>query len=237
MTCIMQLNAKSQTDTLFIYGPGGPLNAIKECSQHFSKETGIQVMVTGGPEEQWIDEAKKRADLIFGGSEYMLTQLAMKHANFIDPDSRISIHSRRVALLVRPGNPKKITSVEHLTKSGVKILDVNGAGQLGLWEDIAGRVGIIDLIQKNIPNSFVNTALAIQAWKNDKAYDAWITFASWHHNLKEETELIELPENLHMSRGTPFALTLNARNKSAADSYLHFLKSEQAKAIFKKWGW
>jgi len=41
---------------------------------------------------------------------------------------------------------KNIGSVDHgladLTRKGVKLVDVTGAGQLGLWEDLVGRAGV-----------------------------------------------------------------------------------------------
>ncbi|MCP1096592.1 hypothetical protein M0L17_22795 [Bacillaceae bacterium OS4b] len=35
-----------------VYGPGGPLGPIKEAGELFTKETGIKIEVTAGPEEK-----------------------------------------------------------------------------------------------------------------------------------------------------------------------------------------
>ena len=48
---------------------------------------------------------------------------------------------RPATILVRPGNPGHITGVADLLKPGHRVLVVNGAGQQGLWEDVAGRLG------------------------------------------------------------------------------------------------
>lgn len=40
---------------------------------------------------------------------------------------------------MRKGNPKNIKGFKDLAKSGVKVLVTHGAGQVGMWEDIAGR--------------------------------------------------------------------------------------------------
>ncbi|TLV01379.1 substrate-binding domain-containing protein [Dyadobacter luticola] len=229
--------AYPQTDTLFVYGPGGPSAAIKECADIFSKETRIPVVVNSGPETKWIEKAKKDADVVFGGSEYMLTQFAADHRGLLDETTRIELYKRSAAILVRPGNPKKIKMFVDLAKPGVRLLDVNGAGQLGMWEDIAGKFDVIAGIQHNIKSSFSNTALGIEAWKSDTTYDAWITYKTWHFPLKEITQLIEIPNQSTVFRGTPIALTLKGKDGPDGKRFLDFLRSSAGHRVFQRWGW
>ena len=144
--------AHAQSDTLFVYGPGGPQAAMEECAKAFSKKISVPVKVIAGPEAKWIEQAKQNADVIFGGAEYMLTQFAMQHPGLVDSSTRTELYKRAAGILVQKGNPKKITSLKDLAKAGVRILDVNGAGQLGMWEDLAGKLNLIGGIQKNIKN-------------------------------------------------------------------------------------
>lgn len=220
-----------------VYGPGGPLGPIQEAAEQFAAETGIKVEVTAGPEAKWIDKAKQDADVIFGGSEYMLQDFIFKHPNLVNPATRTELYSRAAGILVRKGNPKKIESLEDLTKKGVKIIDVNGAGQLGLWEDLAGRKGIIGDIHRNIRLSVKSSAEAIEKWKANAGYDAWITYESWHYRLKDVTDLVELPEEEKLYRGTPIALTKMTDQKKDAQRFIDFLKTEESYEIFQKWGW
>jgi accessory colonization factor AcfC len=229
--------AFAQTDTLHVYGPGGPLSAMQECAKTFTVKTGIQVKVTGGPEAKWLAQAQQNADVIYGGAEYMLTQFIQNHPGMVDATTRVELYKRAAAILVRPGNPKHILTLKDLTKPGIHILDVNGAGQLGLWEDIAGKENLIGGIQQNIAGSFANTALGIEAWKMDNTYDAWITYESWHQNLKNITQVVLLPFELRLYRGTPVALTSNNKHSQQAKQFIHFLQSAQGHTIFKKWGW
>jgi accessory colonization factor AcfC len=116
-------------------------------------------------------------------------------------------------------------------------LDVNGAGQLGMWEDIAGKQNLIGPIQQNIARSFANTALAIDAWKTDRTYDAWIIYASWHYRLKQHTTLIKIPPAQTVYRGTPIAVTTITDQKAAALKFVRYLKTNEAHRVFHKWGW
>ncbi|WP_068983450.1 substrate-binding domain-containing protein [Lysinibacillus xylanilyticus] len=230
-------NSVQSDHVIRVYGPGGPLGPIKEAAEHFSIETGIKVEVTAGPEGNWISQAKQDADIIFCGSEYMLQDFIFNHPEMIDTKSRTELYPRAAGILVRKGNPKKIESLENLTKDGVKILDVNGAGQLGLWEDMAGRKGIIEGISQNINLSVKSSAEAIERWKSNSSLDAWITYESWHYRLKDVTDLVELPEEEKLYRGTPIALTKITDQKKEAQQFIEYLKTEEGHQIFQKWGW
>ncbi|GGH12690.1 MULTISPECIES: substrate-binding domain-containing protein [Mucilaginibacter] len=231
------LSVFAQTDTLHVYGPGGPLSAMQDCAKVFTTKTGIPVIVAGGPEPKWLAQAGQNADVIYGGAEYMLTQFIQAHPGMVDASTRVELYKRKAAILVRPGNPKHIATLKDLTRPGVHILDVNGAGQFGLWEDVAGKEDLIGSIQQNIAGSFANTALGIEAWKKDNTYDAWITYASWHENLKTITQTVELPISLRLYRGTPVAITTNSKHVAQAKQFVQFLKSTEGHTIFKKWGW
>ena len=128
---LAQPNLPAPASPLRVYGPGGPALALKECAAAFTQRTGIAVEVTAGPEPQWLAQAAQDADLVYGGAEYMLTQTALAHPGLVDEASRTSLYARESAVLVRTGNPLHIKRLEDLTKQGVRLLDVNGAGQLG----------------------------------------------------------------------------------------------------------
>jgi len=223
--------------TLNVYGPGGPLGPMKEGAEIFSKAQGIEVKVVAGPESQWIAQAKQDADLIFGGAEYMLTQFIQNHPELLDEKTRETLYIRAAGILVRKGNPKQIKSLRDLAKEGVRLLDVNGAGQLGLWEDLAGVQGLIPKIQKNIAVSVTTSVEAIERWKSMPGLDVWITFESWHYRLRDITDLVRLPEKERIYRGTPIAFTKISKNKEKAKQFIDFLKIEQAHTVFQKWGW
>ncbi|PIC83012.1 substrate-binding domain-containing protein [Sporosarcina sp. P1] len=91
----------------------------------------------------------------------MLRDLMLEYPDLIDGESQRELYPRAAGILVRKGNPKQIQSLEDLTKDGVKIIDVNGAGQLGLWEDLAGRKDLIPGISRNIGRSVTSSAEAI----------------------------------------------------------------------------
>lgn len=222
---------------LHVYGPGGPMAPIKECAELYQQKTGVQVEVTAGPEPSWIAAAQTDADVIFGGAEYMLTQFELDHKGFLLPGSRVELYDRAVGILVRPGNPKHIRGIADLAKPGMHLLDVDGAGQTGLWEDLAGRKGLISAMSSNMTAVEGNSAQGIEQWNIHPELDAWITYESWAKRLPGKVELVRLPEGERLYRGTPAAIASRSTSQEQARSFLAFLRSAQAHAIFVKWGW
>lgn len=222
---------------LHVYGPGGPLAPMKACTEQFARTTKVPVSVVGGPEAEWIDAARRDADLVFGGAEYMLTAFDLRHPRFLDTATRVSLFDRSAGILVRPGNPRQIRSLKDLARNGIQIIDVNGAGQLGLWEDLAGRQGLIRDIQRNIRVSVETSAEAIALWKARPELDAWITYESWHFRLPDVTALVRLPEAERLYRGTPIAIAHRSTRKAEAAALIAHLRSAECHAVFRRWGW
>ena len=70
---LLAISAGQAQEMVRAYGPGGPLPAMREAAEVFSKSAGVKVEVTAGPTPQWLDKAKGDADIIFSGAEYMMT--------------------------------------------------------------------------------------------------------------------------------------------------------------------
>jgi accessory colonization factor AcfC len=115
-------------------------------------------------------------------------------------------------------------------------VDVTGAGQVGLWEDIASLAGVADL-QKQIALSVTSSAAAVKAWRNDPSLDAWVTYRTWHYRLPQETEIVEIEKNCRPSRATPIAIAKSCSDPALAQKFIDYLKSNTGKAIFQKWGY
>jgi accessory colonization factor AcfC len=222
---------------LHVYGPGGPLEPMKECAAQFSQQTKVPVSVVGGPENAWIAAAQRDADLVFGGAEYMLTAFRLRHPDFLDITTRVSLFDRAGGILVRKGNPKSIRSLNDLTRTGINIVDVNGAGQTGLWEDLAGRQGLIPALQRNIQVSVESSGEAVALWKSRPELDAWISYESWHFRLRDVTDLVRLPESERLYRGTPIAMAQRSTKKPDAQAFMAHLRSDACHEVFRRWGW
>lgn len=158
----------SAQETLNVYGPGGPAPAMKDAAKAFGDANKVTVNVVAGPTPQWVDKAKQDADVIFSGAENMFNDFAKALPGAFELRDAQPLYLRPVAILVRPGNPKKIRGFRDLLKPGVKVLTVAGAGQTGLWEDVAGRTGDISMVR-----AFRKNMVFPEAANSAAAKDQW----------------------------------------------------------------
>lgn len=223
------------------YGPGGPAPAMREAAKVFGDKKGIRVDINAGPTPKWKDQAMQNADLIFSGSEYMMTDFVQKDLPGLTDTATIrTLYLRPSAILVRPGNPKGIKGIKDLARPGLRILVVQGAGQVGMWEDVAGRTGnvkLVDAVRRNIGLFAPNSAEAKKLWSSDLTYDAWLIWTIWQKESPASADLINTePENT-IYRSCGIAITNRSEKKALAKEFADFLQSGEGQAIFVKWGW
>ncbi len=247
---VAQTSSRAAAETLFVYGPGGPLPAMKEIAVEFERQRGVHVAVTGGPTPQWLAKARRDADVIFSGAEHMMTDFikqlgdtaggAGPHPGRIDETTIEPLYLRPVAILVRPGNPKRIRRFEDLLRPGRKVLVVQGAGQTGLWEDVAGRTGDVRVVRsfrRNIGAVAGNSAEARERWAADSSFDAWLIWNIWQVANPTLAEVVPVAERWRIYRDAGVALTAKGRERDAAREFVAFLKSPAGARIFGRWGW
>lgn len=225
---------------LRVYGPGGPAPAMKEAAKAFEQKTGTPVIVTAGPTPEWIEQAKIDADLIYSGSETMMTDFAQAMEAQIDETRVEPLYLRPLSILVRPGNPKRIKGLRDLFRPGYRVIVVNGAGQNGAWEDATGRRGDIESVRalrKNIVKYAKNSAMARQAWIDDPSLDAWIIWNIWQVANPALAAVVPIEKDYVIYRDTGIVVTRKGDSVAAAKQFANFLKSPEGAAIFRKWGW
>jgi len=228
-------------DTLNVYGPGGPAPAMQEAAKAFGDTNNVKVNVTAGPTAQWVEKARQDADVIFSGAENMFTDFAKALPGAFELKDAYPLYLRPVAILVRPGNPKKIRGFRDLLAANVKVLTVAGAGQTGLWEDVAGRTGDIQMVRafrKNMvfPEA-ANSGAAKQQWIDQKDIDAWLIWNIWQVANPELAQVVEMDEPFRIYRDTGVVLTRKGLGVPRAREFVEFLSSPAGRTIFAKWGW
>ena len=223
------------------YGPGGPAPAMREAAKVFGEKKGIRVEINAGPTPTWKDQSTKDADLVFSGSEYMMTDFVQKDLpGLIDTATIRTLYLRSSAILVRPGNPKGIKGIKDLAKPGLRILVVQGAGQLGMWEDVAGRTGsvkLVDAVRRNIGFFAPNSGEAKKLWSSDLTYDVWLIWTIWQKENPASADLVDTEPENKIYRSCGIALTNRSEQKTLAREFADFLQSSEGREIFVKWGW
>ena len=223
-----------------VYGPGGPAPAMKEAAAMFAATRGVKVEVVAGPTKEWLEQAKGDADVIYSGSETMMSDFIVALDGQIVPSTAEPLYLRRSVILVRKGNPQRIKGLQDLMKPGHRVLVVNGAGQNGLWEDMAGRTGDIGAVRglrRNIAADAPTSAEAKAAWIADQSLDAWIIWNIWQVANPHLADVVEVEPHYRIYRDTGVALTRAGQANPDAKAFAAYLASPEAGRIFARWGW
>lgn len=241
LTCLaLGCSAANALQPLMVYGPGGPAPAMKEAATAFEHATGQPVTIVAGPTPQWIASARNDADVIFSGSETMMTDFAAAMEGRIDEHQVMPMYLRPLSVLVRPGNPRKIGGLLDLARPGIKVLVVNGAGQNGVWEDAIGRMGDIKSVRAlrgNIVSYAKNSALAKQAWIADPTIDAWVIWGIWQVANPKLADTVPVEPEYVVYRDSGVVSTTLGSTRPVTRKFIDFLLSPEGRAIFVKWGW
>lgn len=234
------LAGAASAQSLKAYGPGGPAPAMKEAAQAYEKKSGVKVEVTAGPMPEWRAQAREDADVVYSGSEHMMAEFVKALDGVIVQPSIQPMYLRPLAILVRPGNPKRVRGAEDLFKPGLKVLVVDGAGQTGAWEDMAGRTGDIGklrALRRNIVFHAATSAEAREEWIRDASLDAWIIWNIWQVANPKLADVVAIEPQYAIWRSAGIALTKRGSGKPEAQGFVDFLLSPDGAAIFRKWGW
>lgn len=241
LLCLASVPLAAQEPVLRVYGPGGPAPAMKEAAAAFGAARGLRVEVTAGPTPEWADRAKQDADVVFSGAENMMSGFTTALPGLFELRDAEPLYLRPAAILVRPGNPKAIRGLRDLVKPGIKVLTVGGAGQVGLWEDVAGRTGDIRLVRELRRNLVFpepgNSAEAKKQWTEQRDIDAWLIWNIWQVANPDVAQVVALEQEFRIYRDAGVVVTQRGKQSSAAQSFVDFLKSADGRRIFAKWGW
>lgn len=240
LAAVLLAGSAQSAEAIKAFGPGGPAPAMKEAATVFSAARNIPVEVVAGPTKEWLNDAKEDGHLVFSGSEVMMTDFVMAMEGKIKEDTITPLYLRPSGILVRPGNPKAIQGFEDLLSRDLKVLVVNGAGQQGLWEDMAGRSGDISKVRALRSKIVVfapNSAAARATWTKQPDIDVWIIWNIWQIANPTLADLVEVEPEYRIYRDTAIAFTAKGSSSPAAQEFVRFLQSPEGAAIFSKWGW
>lgn len=231
--------AEDSKQVLKIFGTEGPFPAVREAADVFGAANNVKIEVTGAAVEKWKSLAQKDSDLIFSSSENVMDEYN-ENLSIIDEKSITTLFLRPAAILVRPGNPKKIKGLKDLINRDLKVIIVNGQGQVAMWEDMVGRLKDVSALiemRRHIVFAARTTSEAQKYWKNHEEVEAWISFNTWAKRDDVNADLVNIEKDLVVYRSMGAAVTSITNQREVSLKFIEFLKTPEAEKIFKAHGW
>jgi accessory colonization factor AcfC len=208
---------------------------IDVCSRHCAAPVAEEATGETGGDDFLLEIADAGIhDLAIGGAEYLLDDGEIR--GIVQRHERRFIASRVSTIIVPAGNPKNIKSVKDMTAPGVRV-GVSVIDCLkGLWEDITARLGVLDEIRKNI-SYYANGCIAIVEAVADNQVDAAFGWTAFKHLEPDRIEVVEMPKEQQVLRGTGVGMLSFAKDTDAARKFMDFLTTSEARAFYKEFGW
>ncbi len=208
---------------------------ISVCSRHCAEPVAEEATGQTGGDDFLVEIAEAGIhDLAIGGAEYLLDDGEVR--GIVQKGQRRTIALRRSAILVPAGNPRSIHSAEDMAEPGVRV----GISVLdclkGLWEDIAARLGLLEGICRNI-TYHANGCIAIVEAVAEGKVDAAFGWTSFQHLAPGRIEIVEMPREQQVMRGTGVGLLTFAKQPAAARQFMDFLASREARACYEQYDW
>ncbi len=178
----------------------------------------------GSPVDVFISAAPKQVD-------------ALQAKGLLYNDTRINILTNEIALVIPANVTYKVEKFEDLTSSDIKWLAIGNpdtvpVGQysqetlkkLGLWKQVAIKSVYADSVRQAL--NYVERG----------EVSAGIVFVSDLTVAKNVKMVATAPEGSHSPIIYPAAVVRSSQNKELASEFVLYLKSDEAKKIFEKYG-
>jgi molybdate transport system substrate-binding protein len=208
---------------------------ISVCSRHCAQPVAEEATGETGGDDFLLEIADAGIhDLAISGAEYLLDDGEVR--GIVQKGQRRTIAYRRSAIIVPAGNPKNKHSIEDIAKPGIRV-GVSVIDCLkGLWEDISGRLGLLDKIRRNICY-YANGCIAIVEAVATGEIDAAFGWTAFQHLEPERIETIEMPQEQQVLRGTCVGMLSFAKETETATQFMDFLASPLSREFYKEYGW
>jgi molybdate transport system substrate-binding protein len=234
ISCRNQSTTTQRNSNLLLSAAASLQDALKEVklldqqtklniTYNFGASGALQQQIeNGAPVDIFISAANKQMD-------------ALDSKNLIIKETRRNLLSNQLVMIV-PKTSSAINNFRQLTDSKVKKIAIGEpksvpAGQYA--EEVFLKLGILEQVRsKFVLGNNVRQVLSAVETGNVDAGIVYLTDTKTSNLIK----VVAVAENLHSPIVYPIAILKNSKNIDAAKEYLQFLSSNQAKAVFKKYG-
>ncbi|MDR1821717.1 MAG: molybdate ABC transporter substrate-binding protein [Oscillospiraceae bacterium] len=220
---------------LIVFAAASMTESMNALAAEFNKANpGVNVIFTfdsSGTLQTQIEEGAE-ADIFVSAAQKQMNALAEKE--LVNTATRFDLLENKVALVVPDGNPKNILTFEDAAKA--EKIALGGADvPVGAYsEEIFTAMGVWDEMQSRI--TFGANVKEVAAWIKEGVADCGVVYAT-DAAAQKLTIVGYAPEGtLKTPIIYPASALAGAKNTAAAEAFLAFLQTSEAKAILTEYG-
>jgi len=239
---VISLHTQSASAKLLLFAGAASKPATEEVVKAFQEKFKIPADVIFGGSGFVLSQMKlsRRGDIYFPGSSDFME--VAKREGLIYPESEKVVVYLVPAINVQKGNPKRIYSLKDLTKKGIRLAIANP-------EMVCVGTYAVEIVERNLNSqekeslrkNLVNYTESCEKTANVislRAVDAvigWRVFQYWD---PERIETVYLkPEEIPRIGYIPIAISKFTQDRTLAQTFVDFILSPQGKSIFRKYNY
>ncbi len=239
---VISLHTQSASAKLLLFAGAASKPATEEVVKAFQEKFRIPADVIFGGSGFVLSQMKlsRRGDIYFPGSSDFME--VAKREGLVYPESEKIIVYLVPAINVQKRNPKKISSLKDLTKKGIRLAIANP-------EMVCVGTYAVEIIEKNfnsqekesLRRNLVNYTESCEKTANVislRAVDAVIGWSVFQYWDPERIETIYLkPDEIPRIGYIPVAISKFTQDRALAQTFVDFILSPQGKSIFQKYNY
>lgn len=212
-------------------------DAMAEIAELIKEEENIVLVSTfdsSGTLQKQIEEGVKSDVFISAGQKQMD---ALEEQNLIDVDSRIDLLRNRLVLIVPEDNKDEIKNIQDVVDKKVEIA-IAETETVPVGQYSKKALEDLELWNKLETDNVINSKNVSEVLKHveDGNVAAGLVYTSDTVRGQGVAEAEIFDEELHGPIIYPAAVIAGSEEKDAAKRFLDFLKTDEVKAIFEKYG-
>jgi molybdate transport system substrate-binding protein len=239
---VISLHTQSASAKLLLFAGAASKPATEEVVKTFQEKFKIPADVIFGGSGFVLSQMKlsRRGDIYFPGSSDFME--VAKREGLVYPESEKIVVYLVPAINVQKGNPKRISSLKDLAKKGIRLAIANP-------EMVCVGTYAVEIIERNLNSqekeslrrNLVNYTESCEKTANVislRAVDAVIGWSVFQYWDPERIETIYLkPDEIPRIGYIPVAISKFTQDRALAQTFVDFILSPQGKSIFRKYNY
>lgn len=212
-------------------------DVMKELGENYKKENGNVVFTfnfgSSGTLQTQIEEGAP-ADMFISAATKQMD--ALKEKGLMDEDSIVNLLENKVVLIKPKGSALDIQTFEDVAGDKVSMVAIGGEGvPVGQYtQTIYENLGLWDKVKKKA--NLASDVRQVLDWTASKNVDCGIVYQT-DAMIEDNVEIIcEAPEGSCDKVIYPAGIVKDSENKDEAEKFLEYIKSDEAKEVFEKYG-